>query len=346
MKPFGDRRLQQLLRRLDRAALAPPAVHDLVHASVAAHRAGRPRADDETLVVAQWRAGAASTEPARPRHEAARPQLQHPQVHRRRRSPLRARAAIAEVIRKLERRRACCCRRSTHGVPRSNHDRQVDLLGELVGMRYRTWFPNVDVRGGGQYGNAILSRYPLIESTNIDLTIRFKKRRSVLHGVIRVRHDDIDRTVHVYNMHLGLARYERQHPARASSSTRTRSRTLHHDTPVVVGGDLNDVYGGLGELLAPAGFRGIERRPLTFPAWGPLRALDAIFVRGAVDFLRARALRERARPPRQRSPPARRRGPAAPGEARAPPRLASSLGADAPILRADFARTRRLGVSG
>src|SRR4051812_25841964 len=60
------------------------------------------------------------------------------------------------------------------GVSRSNGDKQVDLLGDLVGMRYRTWFPNVDVRGGGQYGNAILSRYPLLEATNIDLTIRFK----------------------------------------------------------------------------------------------------------------------------------------------------------------------------
>jgi serine phosphatase RsbU (regulator of sigma subunit) len=53
-EPFGDRRLQRMLRRLDRTALAPPAVHDLVHASVAAHRSGRPRSDDETLVVAQW----------------------------------------------------------------------------------------------------------------------------------------------------------------------------------------------------------------------------------------------------------------------------------------------------
>ena len=50
---FGDRRLQRLLRKLDRDALAPLAVHDLVHASVAAHRAGRPPGDDETLVVAQ-----------------------------------------------------------------------------------------------------------------------------------------------------------------------------------------------------------------------------------------------------------------------------------------------------
>src|SRR5688500_9237570 len=87
------------------------------------------------------------------------------------------------------------------GVRRSNGDKQCDVLGELTGMRYRAWFPNVDVRGGGQYGNAILSRYPIIESSNIDLSIRYKKKRSVLHSVIRVRHDDVDRTIHLFNMH-------------------------------------------------------------------------------------------------------------------------------------------------
>ena len=51
--PFGDRRLQQLLRRLERARLTPPAVHDLVQASVGAHRAGQPLGDDETVVVGQ-----------------------------------------------------------------------------------------------------------------------------------------------------------------------------------------------------------------------------------------------------------------------------------------------------
>jgi endonuclease/exonuclease/phosphatase family metal-dependent hydrolase len=168
---------------------------------------------------------------------------------------------------------------------RSKFDHQVDLLGELTGMRYRTWFPNVDVRGGGHYGNAILSRYPLIESSNIDLSIRFKKKRSVLHGVIRVRHDDVDRTVHVYNMHLGLARFERRIQLRTFLDSHPFAN-LHHDTPIVVGGDLNDVYGRLGELLRPAGFRGVDRRPLTFPAWGPVRPLDAIFVRGHVDFVK------------------------------------------------------------
>jgi len=191
---------------------------------------------------------------------------------------------IAEVIHKLD-VDVAMLQEVDGGAARSNHDHQVDLLGDQLGLRYRTWFPNVDVRGGGQYGNAILSRYPIIESTNLDLSIRFKKRRSALHAVLRIRHDDVDRTIHLYNMHLGLARYERRRQLRMFLDSHP-FQNLHHDTPIVVGGDLNDLYGGLGELLAPAGFRGIERRPLTFPAWGPMRALDAIFVRGHMDFVR------------------------------------------------------------
>jgi len=50
--PFGDRRLQHLLKKLDPQRLTTPlAVHDVVLAGVAAHRAGRAPADDETVVV-------------------------------------------------------------------------------------------------------------------------------------------------------------------------------------------------------------------------------------------------------------------------------------------------------
>ena len=190
----------------------------------------------------------------------------------------------AEVLNKLE-ADVLLLQEVDAGVPRSKGHKQVDVLGDLCGMRYRSWYPNVDVRGGGQYGNAILSRYPLIESTNIDLTWRFKKKRSALHGVLRVRHDDVDRTVHVYNMHLGLAGFERKIQLRTFLDSHPFAN-LHHETPIIVGGDLNDVYGRLSELLRPSGFRGIDRRPLTFPAWGPVRPLDAIFVRGSVDFLK------------------------------------------------------------
>src|SRR5262249_43321283 len=50
---FGGRRLQHLLRERDRKQLTALEAHDRGHRGVAAHRAGRPRADDETLVVAQ-----------------------------------------------------------------------------------------------------------------------------------------------------------------------------------------------------------------------------------------------------------------------------------------------------
>jgi serine phosphatase RsbU (regulator of sigma subunit) len=56
-KPYGDRRFQQLLRKLDRGKLAGKtaalAVHDLVQAGIAAHRAGNALEDDETVVIAQ-----------------------------------------------------------------------------------------------------------------------------------------------------------------------------------------------------------------------------------------------------------------------------------------------------
>jgi phosphoserine phosphatase RsbU/P len=51
--PFGDRRLQHLLRKLDARPLTPVVVRDLVYRRVAAHRGGRALADDQTLVVAQ-----------------------------------------------------------------------------------------------------------------------------------------------------------------------------------------------------------------------------------------------------------------------------------------------------
>jgi endonuclease/exonuclease/phosphatase family metal-dependent hydrolase len=170
------------------------------------------------------------------------------------------------------------------GVRRSNGDHQTELLAEALDLHHHAWFPNVDVRGGGTYGNAILSRFPLHEVRNIDLSVRFKKRRSVLHAIAHVHHDGHNRSVHLFNMHLGLAQYERRQQLGNFLDSHP-FQGLHRETPVIVGGDLNDVWGNLGHLLAPAGCRGVDRKPLTFPAWGPLRALDRISGRGAVRLL-------------------------------------------------------------
>jgi phosphoserine phosphatase RsbU/P len=52
---FGDRRMQRVLRRLDRTRLDPETVHDAIAGAASAHRAGRRHADDMTLVVARMR---------------------------------------------------------------------------------------------------------------------------------------------------------------------------------------------------------------------------------------------------------------------------------------------------
>jgi len=172
---------------------------------------------------------------------------------------------------------------------RSNHHRQVDVLGDMLGLRHRTWFPNVKLRGGGAYGNAILSRFPLTETRNIDLTIPPKKRRSVLHARYRVRvgngvslRGGKTRTVHVYNFHLGLSGIERKMQLRKFLDSHPFTG-LHYLTPIIIAGDFNDVWGTLGrKLLVPAGFRGMVAPIRTFPSYAPVRALDAIYVRGNV----------------------------------------------------------------
>jgi len=56
---------------------------------------------------------------------------------------------------------------------------------------------------------------------------------------------------------------------------------VHHRTPVILGGDLNDVWGSLGKrYLLPAGFSRAGKLINTFPAALPLRPLDGIFLRG------------------------------------------------------------------
>lgn len=175
------------------------------------------------------------------------------------------------------------------GAKRSSRHRQVDVLAEMLGYRHRTYFPNVLVRGGGHYGNAILSRYPIVATQNIDVTIRWTKRRSVLHAWVRVRppHGGRSRTVHVFNLHLGLSQILRRWQLRKFLESHPFTK-LHHRSPVIVGGDFNDVWGNMGaKYLKPYGFRTAEAGIATFPAARPALALDAFYLLGDVELIHA-----------------------------------------------------------
>jgi endonuclease/exonuclease/phosphatase family metal-dependent hydrolase len=168
------------------------------------------------------------------------------------------------------------------GVPRSSRDRQVDVLGDALGLPHRAYQPNV-ILTQGHYGNAILSRYPLHDIHNIDLTLRMKKRRQALVARCQLSKQPRD-AILLFNCHLGLAGYERglQVARILDSDALVRTATT---SPVIVGGDFNDVWGTLGRhYLEPTGFQAACRAIKTFPAVMPLRALDRIYYRGPLEF--------------------------------------------------------------
>ena len=175
------------------------------------------------------------------------------------------------------------------GVRRSRGHRQVDLLGRALGMPHRAFFPNVRVRGGGAYGNAVLSRFPIAAASNVDLTYPGprRKRRSALHAELQVPvgHGGRPRTLHVFNLHLGLTGLERKWQLERFFAGHPFAGLAAH-APLVVGGDFNDLWGRLGRsYFGPAGFQ-LPGRPLrTFPAWAPVRALDALYLRGTLRVL-------------------------------------------------------------
>jgi endonuclease/exonuclease/phosphatase family metal-dependent hydrolase len=168
------------------------------------------------------------------------------------------------------------------GARRSRRDRQAEMFAQALGMPHRAFFPNVRVRGGGSYGNAVLSRFPIVAASNIDLTYPGRKRRSALHAALHVTgpHGGRSRTVHVFNLHLGLAGFEREWQLERFFANHPFAG-LARRTPVIVGGDFNDVWGRLGPaFFKPAEFHVPEQPARTFPAWAPVRALDAVYVRG------------------------------------------------------------------
>ena len=163
--------------------------------------------------------------------------------------------------------------------------RQVDVLGDALGLPHRSYFTNVKFGPRrGEYGNAILAKSPIATTENLDVTLPRRKARSVLHAELRLPvAEGHTRTMHVFNLHLGLGEAERREQLRRLLQFRVL-HALHAHTPVLVAGDFNDVWGSLGRrLLVPAGFTGPARPLRTFPAWAPVRALDSLFVRGDVE---------------------------------------------------------------
>lgn len=177
------------------------------------------------------------------------------------------------------------------GFPAARFETQLDELQEALDYPHAVFAHEHHFKRGG-YGNAILSRFPLHDSERIDLTIGWRKKRGALQARAILRDGGQKRTLVLHNLHLGLAGSERDQQLVRFLEHEEQKR-LHHDTPTVLAGDFNDLWGSLGRrFLEPVGYRRAVGLINTFPAAMPFRPLDGIFYRGHVALAHGHAGRD------------------------------------------------------
>ena len=186
------------------------------------------------------------------------------------------------------------------GVPRS---REIDLAKELASLLDYPHYAvghNVALRKG-RYGNATLSRHPILKERNIDLTIASRKRRGCQHTRIRVesrrgRPYELD----AFNLHLGLSAHERAR--QIGKLVRSGEfRSLPAEAACMIAGDFNDWRSLLHPIFTEIlSFRCATQHPTrwdrslrTYPAFSPRGGLDRIYYRGPLRMLSSRTCRMR-----------------------------------------------------
>jgi endonuclease/exonuclease/phosphatase family metal-dependent hydrolase len=144
----------------------------------------------------------------------------------------------------------------------------------------------------GHHGNAILSRFPILEYSNHDISTNSLERRGILHAGIQI--PEAGCKLHCLNVHLNILHRSRK---RQLEKLRQRITTIiPSDEPYILAGDFNDWSSRASELMeesmgAQEVFRCTNgKHAATYPSRLPLLRLDRIYVRGFVPEL-ARVLK-------------------------------------------------------
>ena len=142
------------------------------------------------------------------------------------------------------------------------------------------------------FGNVILSRYPIAQHSQYDLSWRTCEPRACQRA-------DLDlgqgRMLHVYNVHLGTAVLERRYQA-------PRLAAYVHDRrvqgPKIILGDFNEWMRGLATRTLSALFESIDigahlKRRRTYPGIFPVLHLDHIYYEGELELRKVELIRTR-----------------------------------------------------
>jgi endonuclease/exonuclease/phosphatase family metal-dependent hydrolase len=133
----------------------------------------------------------------------------------------------------------------------------------------------------GDHGNALLSKYDIVDHSNIDVSIGEQERRGILHCSVRI--PGVEREVHAFCVHLGLR--EKHRREQLEQLVAYIEESLPGDAAVIVAGDFNDWRQRAGAILGGVSLTEVfverhRRAARTFPARFPRLRLDRIYVRG------------------------------------------------------------------
>ncbi|MFH0736748.1 MAG: endonuclease/exonuclease/phosphatase family protein [bacterium] len=120
------------------------------------------------------------------------------------------------------------------GVERTSKINIIDSLAKLTGLYY-SFYKNINYQGG-EYGNAILSRYKIIADTNFHYNmIREGEQRGLLQ--IKVKIDDD--TLVFMTTHIDYREDDTERLLNVEELIQITQKYKH--TPIIVCGDFNDV---------------------------------------------------------------------------------------------------------
>lgn len=157
---------------------------------------------------------------------------------------------------------------------------QFEFLADEIWPHYA--YGKNAVYQSGHHGNAILSKYPIIEWENIDISTNRVEKRGLLHAVIDLLPKK--QKLHAICVHLGLLEAERLKQIQRICD-RIESHVPHHE-PLILAGDFNDWRIRASKIFeskletreAFLTLHGAHAR--TFPSWLPALQLDRIYFRG------------------------------------------------------------------
>jgi endonuclease/exonuclease/phosphatase family metal-dependent hydrolase len=145
---------------------------------------------------------------------------------------------------------------------------------------------------GYSYGNVVLSRWPIGETKNYDLSVHGREERGCLRADIAVNGGAL---LHVFNVHLGTSLFERRHQGRKLVAPELLTHSALR-APRLVMGDFNEWTSGLATRLLSAQLesadvRGHLGRWRTYPGLLPMLHLDHIYYDRSLHLERLRLCR-------------------------------------------------------